>query len=268
MKAIIIIPARLESKRLNRKLLLPGPNDNPLLYYTWKQAKTSLIKDVYIATNSTEIYHEATKFGANVIMTKNDHDCGTSRIEEAYTKIDDTVDCIINLQGDEPEIRGQDINLLVEQFIKWNNEHTFKIATLAVPLHNFTQYSLPQNVKVVFDRDNNEAIYFSRSMIPWINDIHNNDLSKWKKDNSDPIAYKHIGIYAYTPSMLKEFTCSKASPLESIEGLEQMRAIEHTWPILIVPVKAPEDDHENIWPLGINTGLDYKLWKSRVQKHG
>ena len=285
MKSIIIIPARLESKRLNRKLLLPGPkgtNDLPLLYFTWSQAKDSSADEVYIATDSSEIVQEATKFGAIVIMTKKAHNCGTNRIEEAYAWIKDTTtrlhkdlwieaDCIINLQGDEPEIRGEDIDLLIKKFQEWYDDDEYhldlpawmKMATLAAPFYNFTQYSLPQNVKVVFDEDDNEAIYFSRGMIPWINPI-NHQLQDWQTGKGKPIAYKHIGIYAYTPQMLTEFVQTKASRLEKIEGLEQMRAIENQWPILVVPVAPLEDDKDNIWPLGVNTRHDYDVWLSRT----
>jgi len=262
MKIIIIIPARLESTRVPHKLLLPGPDNKPLLYFAWKQAIESSANETYIATDNTEVYQEAIKFGAKVIITKSNHICGTDRIAEAYNHIkrgthhghDIDTDYIINLQGDEPEIRSEDINLLIDQFRNWGFTHWPKITTLAVPFHDFYQYSLPQNVKVVFDRLN-KAIYFSRGRIPWV------DIQNWK--DNEPIAYKHIGIYAYTPKMLEKFTKTEVSQLEQIEGLEQMRAIENHWPILVIPINAPKNDH--IWPLGINTRHDYDIWLSRTR---
>lgn len=279
---IIIIPARLESKRLHRKLLLPGPGGKPLLYFTWKQALGSNADEIYVATDSTEIAQEATKFGADVIMTKTTHNCGTSRIEEAYSKLPhsssgSSSNCIINLQGDEPEIRKEDINLLMEKFEDWSSdtERSWEIATLAVPFHDFYQYSLSQNVKVVFDDWNYIAIYFSRGMIPWVplaewsyrmpkGDKQQGTIAEWRTGTEKPIAYKHLGIYAYTPKNLEEFACAEPTRLEKIERLEQMRAIENQWPILVVPVEAPDDDPLNIWPLSINTDEDYKLWHKRM----
>lgn len=275
MKTTIIIPARLESKRLNRKLLLPGPGNQPLLYFTWKQAVQSRVDHTYITTDNTEIAHEATKFGAEVIMTGH-HNCGTNRVAEAYSKImtpsdDSETECIINLQGDEPEIRNKDIDLLIEKFrvgpkINYNNSNQPRmfITTLAVPFHNYFQFSKPQNVKVVFDKDDMEAIYFSRGMIPWVDGLHGS-IDEWRTSGALPVAYKHIGIYAYTPEMLQEFANAEATRLEKIERLEQMRAIENSWPILVVTVKAPDDDVLNIWPLGVNTDQDYKLWCKRTK---
>jgi 3-deoxy-manno-octulosonate cytidylyltransferase (CMP-KDO synthetase) len=268
MNIIIVIPARLESKRLNRKLLLPGLNNRPLLYYTWKQATQSNATEVHIATDNVEIATEASKFGASIIMTSTKPRCGTERVHEAIQKLTTKPDIIINIQGDEPEIRPQDINTLIErtEYLKESGPFNYEaiqspIYTLAVPLHNYLEYVQPQNVKVVFDH-NYEAIFFSRSMIPWVSDI-NNELSNWKTKKTDPIAYKHIGVYAYSPRTLDLFVETKPTRLERIEGLEQMRAIESGWPIKVIPLDAPEDDNNNIWPLSINTQQDYETWLKR-----
>lgn len=278
--SIVIIPARLKSKRLNKKLLLPGPGGKPLLYFTWKRAMSSQAQTVAIATDSSEIAQEAKTWdyhGANPIVVTTDpsHNCGTNRIEEAYEQLTTTgplepVDCIINLQGDEPEIRGKDINTLIYKFQEWGKRlkelashgHVWRIATLAVPFYDFKQYSLPQNVKVVFNQDCH-ALYFSRGMIPWIDNIHRH-LGAWRLRKGEPTAYKHIGIYAYTPEMLRRFVRSNTSRLEEIEGLEQMRALENQWPILVTPITPPEDDRGNIWPLGVNTNRDYRTWRKRT----
>lgn len=268
MNTVIIIPARLESKRLNRKLLLPGSSDKPLLYYTWRQATGSHADEVHIATDSAEIAHEAKRFGANVIMTSTKPRCGTERVYEAFYTLDNKPDVIINIQGDEPELRPEDINTLIERA-----EHLIvpppfdpaaiqsPIYTLAVPLHNYLEYSKPQNVKVIFDY-NYEATYFSRGMIPWVHPS-TGELSSWKTNNTNPIAYKHIGVYAYTARTLQLFIETKPTRLEQIEGLEQMRALENNWPIKVIPLEAPRDDHDNTWPLGINTQHDYETWLKR-----
>jgi len=254
METIIIIPAHLNSKRLKHKLLLPGPDNKPLLYHTWRRAKRSKANEVIIATGDTEIAETARKFNAKVIITNEQHNCGTDRIEEAlqilqnHQHIQQFNTTIINLQGDEPEIRSKDINKLITEF---QHLKYMSIGTLAVPFTDFHQYSLPQNVKVVFNKHGN-AHYFSRSMIPW--------FSEWK-NNQKPIAYKHIGIYAYTPRTLNKFANTKPSRLEELEKLEQLRAIENSWPITITTIKAPKGDSD--WPLGINTNEDYKLWLER-----
>jgi len=272
MNTVIIIPARLESERLNRKLLLPGPGGKPLLYYTWKQATGSHANEVYIATDSSEIVYEARKFGASVITTSNKPRCGTERVHEALQTLTGTlkkcIDVVINIQGDEPELRPQDINLLIERAEHLVIPPPFDpeaiqspIYTLAVPLHSYYEYIQPQNVKVVFDYKY-EAVFFSRGMIPWVSDIKN-ELEAWKTGNSSPIAYKHVGVYAYTPRVLDKFVETKPTRLEKIEGLEQMRALENKWPIKVVPLDAPAEDENNAWPLGVNTQKDYETWLKR-----
>ena len=206
-----IIPARWASTRFPGKPLHPIAG-KPLIQLVWDQCnKTHCLDEILIATDDARIAESAESFGAKVVMTSNDHVSGTDRIAEA-AQTDQDCTHIINIQGDEPLIDPGLIDQLAE---KISNDPTICMITAAVLGINNLDLANSNVVKTVINKENN-AIYFSRSVIP-----HQNSES--------PAApcYRHKGIYGYTKDFLLKFVRWEPSPLELAERLEQLRAIEN-----------------------------------------
>ncbi|MBT7981304.1 MAG: 3-deoxy-manno-octulosonate cytidylyltransferase [Akkermansiaceae bacterium] len=206
-----IIPARWASTRFPGKPLHPIAG-KPLIQHVWDQCKkTNKLDEILIATDDTRIAESAESFGAKVVMTSDNHVSGTDRIAEAAIT-DQNSTHIINIQGDEPLIDPDLIDQLAE---KISNDSTICMITAAVAGINNLDLANSNVVKTVIDKENN-AIYFSRSVIP-----HQNSES--------PAApcYRHKGIYGYTKDFLLKFVRWEPSPLELAERLEQLRAIEN-----------------------------------------
>jgi len=206
-----IIPARWASTRFPGKPLHPIAG-KPLIQHVWDQCKkTNNLDEILIATDDTRIAESAESFGAKVVMTSDNHVSGTDRIAEAAITHQNSTH-IINIQGDEPLI---DPNLIDQLAEKISNDSTICMITAAVAGINNLDLANSNVVKTVIDKENN-AIYFSRSVIP-----HQNSES--------PAApcYRHKGIYGYTKDFLLKFVRWEPSPLELAESLEQLRAIEN-----------------------------------------
>ena len=206
-----IIPARWASTRFPGEPLHPIAG-KPLIQLVWDQCnKTHCLDEILIATDDARIAESAESFGAKVVMTSNDHVSGTDRIAEA-AQTDQDCTHIINIQGDEPLIDPGLIDQLAE---KISNDSTICMITAAVLGINNLDLANSNVVKTVINKENN-AIYFSRSVIP-----HQNSES--------PAApcYRHKGIYGYTKDFLLKFVRWEPSPLELAERLEQLRAIEN-----------------------------------------
>lgn len=226
MKTIVVIPARLESLRLPNKILL-NISGKTLIQRVYEQVKKAKnIDDIYIATDSKKIYDVVNKFGGKSILTSSKHKSGTDRIAEAIENIQATN--IINVQGDEPLINPDLIDNLVEVFQK-NKDIYF--ATAMIRIKNPKDLDNPNVVKVITDLQNN-AIYFSRSKIPFSENIVNN-------------YFKHIGIYIYKKDFLLKYSRLNQTPLEKMESLEQLRAIENGFKIQMI-----ETNYESI---GVDT---------------
>ena len=217
-----IIPARYASTRFPGKpLSMIG--DKSMIQRVYEQALKS-IDLVYIATDDQRICEAAIKFGAKVVMTLPDHPSGTDRCAEAVGKIMDetgiTIDVVVNVQGDEPFIRPEQIDLLKSCFEDKNTE----LATLVRETSPGDDIFNPNQPKVILDFEGN-AIYFSRAAIPFIRD---SDPSEWTEKH---VFYKHLGMYAYRTDTLKKITKLPRSPLEKAESLEQNRWIENGYRI-------------------------------------
>ena len=213
-----IIPARYASTRFPGKpLALIG--NKPMIQRVYEQAGKSL-DNVYVATDDKRIYDAVKNFGGNAIMTSPDHMSGTDRCSEAVTRIiEETgkiIDIVINIQGDEPFIKPEQIDLLMKCFTSKNIE----IATLVRRTEPGEDLFNPNQPKVILNSEG-DAIYFSRSAIPYIRDA---EKSEWSKRH---IYFKHIGLYAYRTETLKKITLLPRSPLEISENLEQNRWIEN-----------------------------------------
>lgn len=214
----VVIPARLNSTRLPRKLLL-DISGQTVIERTYRQALLANPLSVTIATDSEEIAECLTKFGAKTILTSEEHMTGTDRIAEACSKLAyDAKDIIVNVQGDEPFIPPT----LISQVANTLACSDVDMATLCVPIDDYATLINPNVVKLVRDKENN-ALYFSRSAIP-----HN-----LKDVKSFADSFKHIGIYAYRVNFLLEFVRLPICNLETIESLEQLRALWYGYKIKV-----------------------------------
>lgn len=221
MKFVAIIPARYASSRFPGKPLA-DMNGKPMIQRVYEQVKKS-ISDVYVATDDERIYNTVINFGGNAVMTSARHRSGTDRCNEAITKIDKPFDVVINIQGDEPFIHPDQIDLIKTCFV----DSSVEIATLVKPFDEndgFDALKNPSTPKVVLS-NNSEAVYFSRSIIPYLRDVETED---WL---SQHVFYKHIGIYGYRSDVLKEITQLPAGILEKSESLEQLRWLENGFKI-------------------------------------
>lgn len=237
MKFIGIIPARYASSRFPGKpLAMLG---GKMVIERVVEQVSSILDNVYVATDDQRIYDAVTGFGGRAIMTRTDHQSGTDRIREAYEKIGEDFDVIINIQGDEPFIQRSQIKTVMDCF---NDENT-QIATLGKLFTTMEAVRNPNSPKIVID-NNGYAMYFSRSVIPFVRNV---DEKEWI--NKYPFM-KHIGLYAYRSKVLKEITELPQSSLELAESLEQLRWLQNGYKI-----KVGTTDVETV---GIDTPDDLK----------
>jgi 3-deoxy-manno-octulosonate cytidylyltransferase (CMP-KDO synthetase) len=217
-----IIPARYASSRFPGKPLAMIGN-KPMVQRVYEQASKSL-ELVYVATDDIRIYKTVLNFGGKAVMTSPDHQSGTDRCAEAVTKITEQtaipIDIVINIQGDEPFIKPEQIDLLIQCFAAEKVE----IATLISRTEPGEDIFNPNETKVVINSEG-DAMYFSRAVIPYIRDAEKSDWSK------KYIYYKHIGLFGYRTETLKKITLLARSPLEISESLEQNRWIENSFRI-------------------------------------
>lgn len=237
MKVIAIIPARYASTRFPGKPLamLAG---KPVIQHVYEQVK-KVLPEAWVATDDDRIFNAVKLFGGKAVMTRTDHKSGTDRIEEAAEKIGTDADVIINIQGDEPFIQPSQIETICRQF---DNEST-QIATLGKPFTSMDAVENTNSPKIVID-NNGFALYFSRSVIPFMRGI---DRSQWL----DHYPYiKHLGIYAYRRKVLQEITKLPQSSLEKAESLEQLRWLQNGYRIRV--------GITNVETVGIDTPDDLK----------
>ena len=267
MKTIIVIPARLASTRLSRKLLL-AETGKSVLQHTYEQASLSQLADeVVIACDHPEIEAEVKRFGGQVMMTRPDHVCGTDRVAEAAEHFD--ANLIVNVQGDEPEIDPAAIDLLVGLL---QSNPSVPVATLAAPIRKREDLDNPACVKVVFDVSG-RALYFSRSPIPhprnWEAGLLDGSSELFAgaeqggqvSGENQPIAaafWQHIGLYGYRRDFLMNISSIPATAIEKIESLEQLRFLYAGHTMLVGKV-----EHS---AAGIDTPEDYAAFVSRQKK--
>jgi 3-deoxy-manno-octulosonate cytidylyltransferase (CMP-KDO synthetase) len=214
-----IIPARYASTRFPAKPLA-DINGKSMLRRVYEQArKARTLKHVVVATDHPEIEAHVKDFGGQVVMTGTQHQSGTDRCYEAYQKLGIEADYVINIQGDEPFIHPQQINLLANLLDK-----EVQLATLVKKIESVETLVNPNSPKVILSQAG-EALYFSRYAIPYYRGAHQLD---WLNKHT---YYKHIGIYAYRTDILKEITRLRPSALELAESLEQLRWLDHGYRI-------------------------------------
>lgn len=237
----VVIPARLGSTRLPRKVLreLAG---KPVVRHVWESARKAGASEVVIATDSEEVLEVCQGFGADVRLTGAQHISGTDRVNEiARVAGWSAASVVVNLQGDEPLMPPALIRQVAELL---SNDSEAHMASLCHPLHQLEEWLNPNVVKVVMDR-RGYALYFSRAPIPWQRDGSQREAPRLP----DGLAFRHIGLYAYRAAALMEFSEMAAAPLEVCEALEQLRALTHGFRIRMGVTDNPP-------PRGVDTEED------------
>lgn len=240
-ESVVIIPARYASTRLPRKLLL-DETGKPLIQHTYESAlRATLPRSVSIACDHPEIFETVERFGGTVYMTDPAARNGTERIAEVAAGMPD-VDIVVNVQGDEPDLSGAAIDLVVQMLV---DNPKAVMSTLATPIRNREQLEDPACVKVVFDKTG-KALYFSRSVIPHPRGGIVDELFSRKT----PLFYQHVGMYAYRRDFL--LLLSKLLPvdMETVESLEQLRVLYEGYEIMVGVIDEPA--------FGIDTPEDYR----------
>lgn len=235
MKFTGIIPARYGSSRFPGKPLamLGGKTVIQRVY----EQVSQVLEDAFVATDDQRIFDAVTAFGGKAVMTSANHQSGTDRIEEAVEQLRLTCDVVLNIQGDEPFIQRQQIEMLCHCF----DDSKTQIATLGKRFESQKALENPNSPKIVVDKDG-YALYFSRSVIPF---IRNKKGDEWM---SQYPFLKHLGIYAYRRDVLREITQLPQSSLELAESLEQLRWLQNGYRIKVgltdietVGIDTPED---------------------------
>lgn len=259
-RAVAIIPARLGSTRFPHKALADDTG-KPMVVHVCEQAsKAESVNRVVVATDSEEIQSAVKAHGFDAVMTSVEHTNGTSRLAEAAELLKlKQHQIIINIQGDEPEIEPSVIDgaataSMVERVQPWCPEHGpagFAVSTVATPLTSVNELENPNIVKAVLGQiDQNsmiaQALYFSRAPIPFDHD-----------STGRSTYYRHVGIYAYPVSSLNAYMTLKPTPLEQSESLEQLRWLEHGYPIGV----AIRESHHT----GIDTPEQYRSFVERFK---
>ncbi|NBW96181.1 MAG: 3-deoxy-manno-octulosonate cytidylyltransferase [Planctomycetia bacterium] len=260
--AIIVIPARLSSQRLPRKMLL-ADTGHPLIEHTWRAARTARRADaVLVATDSEEIAAAVRAFGGEAVLTSPDAPSGTARIVEALPRIPEA-SVIVNVQGDEPELAGTAIDTAIDLLDRCPEAG---VATLVTPLRSKDDLLDPSAVKAVLTPwreasaedgtagsvvpDAWRALYFSRSPVPAARDWSDALLT-----TTPPLYWQHVGLYAYRRSVLEQWNDLPESRLAAVESLEQLRVIEAGIPIVAGAVAHAAR--------GIDTPKDYAAFVAR-----
>lgn len=242
MTVSALIPARLNSTRLEKKLI-KNLGGIPVIVRTYQNiCSTKLFDEVVVVTDSDDIINVLKEYDIKFLKSKEDHNTGTDRIAEFSKKFKS--DIIINVQGDEPFVLKDDLSKIINTF-KNDIENKINVISLMTKLISVEEINNPNNVKVVVDKNNN-SLMFSRSIIPY------------KRVENSVNYFKHIGIYAFRNSFLNKFKKFKQTNLELTEMIEALRIIEHGYNIHMIEI-----DHEQI---SIDTIDDFNKAKSMLNK--
>ena len=220
-KILGIIPSRFASTRFPAKPLADIKGKSMIQRVYEQASKAKSLERVIVATDHPKIYDHVKSFGGEVVMTSELHQSGTDRCKEALDKAGENFDFVINIQGDEPFIEPEQIDLLSSCL-----DTQAELATLVFPGMDGESLFSPNTVKVVVN-NHNEALYFSRSPIPY---LRNFPKENWAKQH---VYNRHIGIYAYRSDILGKITQLKPSSLELLESLEQLRWLENGFKIKV-----------------------------------
>jgi 3-deoxy-manno-octulosonate cytidylyltransferase (CMP-KDO synthetase) len=246
LRTVILIPARYHSTRLPGKALADIAG-RPMIEHVYRRAMAVRgVNGVVVATDDERIAQAVHAFGGTARLTRPDHRTGTDRIAEVARELD--CEIVINLQGDEPLIQAAMIEQVIEPF----RDAAVVMTTLRRAIEEPHEAADPNVVKVAVDR-NGDALYFSRSSIPFVR----NGKVRLKPDTGVTL-YKHIGLYGYRREFLITFAELPATPLETAESLEQLRALEHGYRI-----RTPETAFDSI---GVDTPEDLERVRRQLDE--
>ena len=248
MKIVGIIPARYASERLPAKPLAEIQG-KPMIQHVYERAReTKLLTDVIVATDDARIEAAVKHFGGKAAMTPADIRSGSDRIALVAKSID--ADIVVNVQGDEPLIDPRLIDETVQVLI---DDDRAVVGTAVKRITSLDDLLTPNIVKVVLDK-NNYALYFTRSLVPFVRESA--DVTDWLKD---AVFYKHFGLYVYRSAFLQEYSLLKPTPLEQAEKLEQLRILEHGYRI-----KAAVTSYDSI---PVDTQEDLERVRKKLKEH-
>ncbi len=261
-KTVAIIPARYASTRLPGKLIKREAKEQTgkyLIEHVYRKAKEAKkVNDVIIATDDKRIAEVVKDFGGCVQMTSIDHTSGTDRIAEVASKLD--AEFIINIQGDEPDIKGSMIDDLIDAMY---SEKAAVVCTFANKIASVEEFNDTNAVKVVVD-NRDYAMYFSRAPIPYVRDQNTNSVFSILDSNSNTIDtekntphifLKHLGIYMYRKDFLLTFSNLPVPDTEKLEKLEQLRVLSNGYKIKVILTSCACD--------GIDTPEDFELFLNK-----
>ncbi len=245
MKISAVIPARYGSTRFEGKPLAQILG-KPMIQHVYEGVcQSKLIDEVIVATDDQRIFEVVKSFGGKAVMTSPTHFTGTDRVAEVAKKLKSEI--IVNVQGDEPLIKGAIIDKAIHPLLK---DDTLSMSTLMTRIERVKDWLNAHIVKVVVNQKG-FALYFSRSPIPFPRDLHIGKLDSHPFGTKRPLPkriFKHIGVYVYRRDFLLRFSKMKPTPLEKLEKLEQLRALENGYPIKVtyvnyepICVDIPED---------------------------
>ncbi len=240
MNVVVMIPARLAATRLPNKPLVDIAG-KPMVQWVYEKSLASSADGVFIVTPDREIAESAASFNAPTIMTSHVHQTGTDRLAEAIVSLPESVEIIVNVQGDEPRITAEAINSVITPLL---DDADLAMSTLACRLPE-DRFDDPNTVKVVV-RQNGDALYFSRAGIPY------------PRATGIVAPLQHVGLYAYRRDFLAAFPNLARTPLEQTESLEQLRALEHGYRIRVI-----ETDHV---PESVDTADDLARVRALFEK--
>ncbi len=245
-RALAIVPARLGSTRLPRKMLLRETGQYLFEHTCRNVERSGVLERVLLATDSRELLAAALEVGIEAALTSTEHTSGTDRVREAFAGIcargEGPFDVVLNVQGDEPELPFADLGSLVSAFL----DPAVEIATLAAPASDAADFADPNVVKVVLDC-RGDALYFSRTPIP---------AQHGPRAEGAPLPWKrHLGVYAFRPDALARFCALQRGELERREGLEQLRWLEAGGRIRVLPARTSSG--------GIDTAEHYARFVAR-----
>ena len=247
----VVIPARYASTRLPGKPLLDIAG-KPMIVHVCERALEADAEQVVVATDDQRIFDTVTALGIQTVMTDPNHQSGTERIAEVARRLGwKDSDIVVNLQGDEPLIPPSYIRDAAEALA---GQTMAGISTLAAKIEDADEIFNPNAVKVVLDK-NGYALYFSRAPMPW----NRASFPEHHDVENSPLPHlRHIGMYAYTVGFLSRYCGWQASPLESVESLEQLRILWHGEKVLVKIVEqTPEagvDTEEDLWRVALRLG--------------
>ena len=245
MKVVAIIPARYGSTRFEGKPLADILG-KPMIQWVYEGVcQSKLIDRVIVATDDQRILEAVEQFGGNGVMTSAAHATGSDRVAEVARKL--RAEIIVNVQGDEPLLKGNIIDKAIKPLLK---DPSLPLSTLMTRIEEVKDWLNPNVVKVVVSQKG-FALYFSRSPIPFPRDLNVEKLLAASSKGKSPLphrVFKHIGVYVYRRDFLLRYSKMKHTPLEKLEKLEQLRALENGFSIKVTPV-----DYE---PLSVDTPED------------